>query len=139
MPSVLDVHPGNSVCCLIGRGKKCFFFTVFSYADGTRSLLCLDHSITSEGTFTDFFCSRLTNLPGRYIPSEEIPLLVGSIASPSGLPLLKFRLIAGVFFYVHVFNLPLCPSLLFCPSFRILGTDYSCFARRILMPHVHYH
>lgn len=57
-----------------------------------------DHLIASEGVFTDFFTQQIDKFTGSLHPIRGNTAIGGEhCSSPSGLPLLKFRLIAGVF------------------------------------------
>ena len=98
-----------------------------------------DHLIASEGVFTDFFTQQIDKFTGSLHPIRGNTAIGGEHCFPFWASFAEAQADSRCFFMFTYLSLPLCPPLLFCPSFRILGTDYSCFARRILMPHVHYH
>ena len=57
-----------------------------------------DHLIASEGIFTDFFTQQIDKFAGSlYTIKGNIAIGGEHCSPPSGLPLLKFRLITGVF------------------------------------------
>ena len=96
-----------------------------------------DHLIASEGVFTDFFTQQIDKFTGSLYTIRRNTAIGGEHCFPFWASFAEAQADSRCFFMFTYLSLPLCPPLLFCPSFRILGTDYACFARRILMPHVH--
>lgn len=90
-----------------------------------------DHLIASEGVFTDFFTQQIDKFTGSLYTIRRNTAIGGEHCFPSsGLPLLKFRLIAGVF-YVHVFK----PASLPSPAFLSIISHFGHGLRLLCLPH----
>ena len=123
--------PGTASAALSGGARNASFLRPFHMQTEPVPFYVLIIRLPVKAPSLIFSRSRLTNLPGRCLLSEEIPLSAGSIAPPSGLPLLKFRLIAGVFFYVHVFK----PASLPFPAFLSIISHFGHGLFLLCPPH----